>query len=919
MTTLLRSALTDAANGTNITTGNPGDPTAFNYVDTTGGTIVRDQTPGTSVLPMWAKLTKSSSSACCFGWNLATASKQGELHGYLWTASLPSADRILGAITTATPTAYALLWLTTSGALKILNNAGALVAQTSGAISTSTGYRWEMSHDATSSTNGIWVLNTYAFGGTTPISSLSFAVSSGVSTGSGNLARVYLGSFGSGDASSGTIYIGDPAAQDATTAEVGQYAPSGGSYTIIDDVGLTEPDLGGVDTTFTQIDSEGLGDVATPTLITIAPANPTIADFTFVLEAAFGSTPSSPAPSYTDISSKWNAPGGASFQRGRVNEFDTRAQPGTANVVLNNADGRFTYDNPSGPYGSLKLRVPLRHRVSFAGITYPLWQGFVDRWGNAQDQLTGKAKIAASDRLARIDGGSLQTQTTLRHLAISTAPCIALYTLDDISGLLSTAGDVSGRVAPPLNVVTVGTGGQIGNGSKTIGDPDSSGANFTPADGSNGQLLASDGYGTIVSRQIGTDFYGRYTLSAMVRPGLVGREMWALIGLLTGQAAQSGTEFYLGVDSIGRAMLRWNLIGGGPASTNVIYGPTLSTTGPTHLAVTFDGYASNTASLWVNGVNVASDINYFPGPLGGFIVGGTGRSAAGTMWSGDIGYVAAFDGLLTSADLLSLADATDGWLGEMPSDRFQRIMADGGIPSTLVTVTGTGASTLGPMPVAGASLLEAASNIAQDENGVVYVSRGGVITLSVRGDRYNAPIGVTLDASKPGQVLSDFTVDTDPNLLVNDLTVTRYGGASQRIVDQASIDQYDRHDAQITLHLADDTQTLAAGQWRVATSVPQPRSTSITVDVVAFANSGGDVNALLTADIGTRLKVINLATTQIAAGLLDVFIEGVTYSRPDANKFLITFTTSPVTVAGKVWTLDDPVYGVIDADNRLAY
>lgn len=907
MTTLLRSALTDAANGSNITTGNPGDPTAFNYVDTTGGTAVRDQTPGTSVIPMWAKLTKTSGGALAIGWNLAATSKQGLAHDYLWVPSLPSSLRRIGSLTTATPTSYADLWLTPSGALKILNNAGTLVAQTSSAISTSTAYRWEMYHDATNSAAGVWVLNVYAFGSTTPISGLSFAVTSGVSTGSGSLARAYYGSFTSGDASSGDLYVGDPAAWEGTSTEIGQYNPPGGSYTIIDDVGLTEPDVGGVDTTFTQIDAEGLGDVATPTLITIAPANPTIADFAFGLDAAFGYTPSSPSPVYTDIKGFWNAAAGASFQRGRSNEFDTRAQPGIANVVLNNADGRFTYDNAGGPYGTLQIRVPMRHRVTYAGITYPLWQGFVDRWGTRQDQLTGKAQISASDRLARIDGGSLQTQTTMRHLAITTAPCVALYPLDDVSALLSTAGDVSGQVAPPLKVMTIGTGGQIGTGSKVIGDPDSTGAGFTPTDGSNGQIITTDGYGTIVNRSISAL---NTTLSIMVRPNVIGREMWALIGLMQGLPAQYGLEPILGVDSIGRAMLKW--------SGGAIFGPTLPTTVPSHLAVSEDTDTS-TISLWVNGVNVGSGIQYGGGSIGGFMVGGTGKSADGTLWNGDLAYVACFAGLLTAADLLSLADGTDGWLGEMPSDRFQRLMTDGGVPSTLVTVTGTGSSTLGPMPVAGGSLLDAASNVATDENGVVYASRGGVITLSVRGDRYNTPIGLTLDASKPGQVLTDFAVDVDPNLLINDLTVTRYGGASQRIIDQASINVYDRHDAQLTLHLADDTQVLSAGRWRVATSVPRPRSQTVTVDVVAFAASGGDVNALLTSEIGTRLKIINIATTQVAAGILDLFIEGIQYQRPDAHTFRMVFTTSPVVVSGRVFVLNDPTYGALSSDNRLAY
>jgi len=71
----------------------------------------------------------------------------------------------------------------------------------------------------------------------------------------------------------------------------------------------------------------------------------------------------------------------ADRQQGPIYDFGI----GTANVVLNNKDGRFDPANLSGPYAAagvteLNPMVPLRIRAVWGGITYPLYWGFVDSW-----------------------------------------------------------------------------------------------------------------------------------------------------------------------------------------------------------------------------------------------------------------------------------------------------------------------------------------------------------------------------------------------------------------------------------------------------------------------------------------------------------------------------------------------------------
>lgn len=69
-----------------------------------------------------------------------------------------------------------------------------------------------------------------------------------------------------------------------------------------------------------------------------------------------------------------------SYQRGRQFELD-QFQAGTLTVSLSNNDGRFSPDNPTGPY--YNTLTPMRRVKLVAewdGVTYPRWAGFAETW-----------------------------------------------------------------------------------------------------------------------------------------------------------------------------------------------------------------------------------------------------------------------------------------------------------------------------------------------------------------------------------------------------------------------------------------------------------------------------------------------------------------------------------------------------------
>lgn len=94
------------------------------------------------------------------------------------------------------------------------------------------------------------------------------------------------------------------------------------------------------------------------------------------VEVAFTTDPLA-EPLWEDITSdvrSWET------MRGRNRELE-RFQPGRATIVLANREAQYDSLNASGPhYGNLRPMKRIRIRETFNGVTYPVFDGFVDKW-----------------------------------------------------------------------------------------------------------------------------------------------------------------------------------------------------------------------------------------------------------------------------------------------------------------------------------------------------------------------------------------------------------------------------------------------------------------------------------------------------------------------------------------------------------
>ncbi len=549
---------------------------------------------------------------------------------------------------------------------------------------------------------------------------------------------------------------------------------------------------------------------------------------------------------------------------------------------------------------------------------YNLWAGFNEDWGNRRIQTTGVTRLTMSDRLAR--AATIKLQPALRSEILSDSPAY-FYPFSDGFGTTS-AGDVTGAPgAPTLNLLQIGSGGTLDFGAGAAPGPDGGTlAAFTRSSANNGKCLVNSGVMDVNGGITGI------TLEATVRPSSAATVM-DVASLYRSPGYDYDAYCRLGISATGKAVA--NVIDAGySVSVNLTGTTTLSTTALSTIAVVQSSPSAGTVTvtLYVNGVSEASStystplftLPYYNLTVGGsFVTGNTFPST--NLFDGQLANVAVWKTALSAARLLDHAQGVSGWIGELTSARFNRMCRISGMPSTLYAAPTAGASSMSAQPTSGVSLLDALKTIAEAEQGVIYVNGSGVLTFAARAVRYAAPVYVTLDATKGGQVMSEAEFITDTSNLVNDVSASRPGGPTLRVVDATSVSNYDTHDKTITLYVSTDSQAQNAAEWIVYTnSSPEARTDSVTVNVVGYANSGGDVAALLSAEVGARLASTNLPADVSATSTVDLFIEGIRDSITKSS-WLRTFTTSAVGTSGAVMVLDDTAYGRLDTGGSLAF
>jgi len=468
----------------------------------------------------------------------------------------------------------------------------------------------------------------------------------------------------------------------------------------------------------------------------------------------------------------------------------------------------------------------------------------------------------------------------------------------------TSAGDRSGT-GSTLAVTQVNTGGELSFGAGTGPGTDGAAApTFTPVDRYNGLYLLG------VAPEVNP--LGRHrTLSAV-----------ALSSTLQHQCIVEWSDMYgigiiLGTNSSGNAVAKWT--NPWDTSKNVtVTSANVDADGRTHtFAATLsnDGAGTSTLRLYVDGIErgtaatfTTAAIGYILPQLKRISVGGT---AFGDMFTGTISHVAGYGSVLTT-----LADhhaaASTGFAGDRSDERIERIASWIDFPAALMNLD-VGDTTIGHVDSTGKSPWSYMQDVADTEAGVLFIDTTGVLTLHNRTRGYDSAAAV--DVSVSAEVIDpDVRLASGIAGVVNDITVSRSGGASVRVVDAASVSTYGVLGESISIIGDSDLDVLNRANWELAMrSTPVVKLPELTLDGLTEPGTAAAVRGL---DIGSRVQITGMPS-QAPSSAADLRVQGYT-ERIGAGGWTLTANTTPFLPIAPL-ILDDDPRGRTDSTNRIAY
>jgi hypothetical protein len=566
------------------------------------------------------------------------------------------------------------------------------------------------------------------------------------------------------------------------------------------------------------------------------------------LQADFSGTAFGGTPTWTDITAYVLPDGdGASpitITFGRQDE-DTDVTPTTVSFILVNDDGRFTPGNASSPYyPHVDVDVRIRVSVTFGGITYNRADALVDEWTVGYSDGASLVGVSATDKLGR--AGQMPLQSMVIEETLLDSP-VGYWTMQEIAGSVSF-GDVTGKQQPAVPVYSTTP---VTAGTVTSGDSQS----------------VVDGL-TVVTLADQTDSDG-VALSYPV-PGIASLTAFT-VELWFDTAATDGTPawpFWLfGVASTGTA--QFNLqINTGATVTLTATGSQGTTATLSSVADVVDGgvhhvmasYDGTTLTLMVDTVAQTTPLaaGAIPVPVGtGFYAGNSPTFNAGL--DGALMLVALYTSVLSQTRYLVHHNAgLSNLSGETTAQRMTRLASyRAGYSSQVLD---TALATVGMDTLAAETLQAAYLAVGDSEGGVVFVDGSGSLDMRSRSRLFNPATALTLDASLE-QITTDVTFVLSRQTVLNDVTITRTGGADQRYFDATSVAARGTYATSVALNLGSDLQALFEATWRVANNLqPRVSSPTVTIDLLTEPSTAVVAAALSLLPLD-RVTLVNLPST----------------------------------------------------------
>ena len=549
---------------------------------------------------------------------------------------------------------------------------------------------------------------------------------------------------------------------------------------------------------------------------------------TLKVEIAFATTNAfDTAPTWTDVSSYVLNNPGCSIQRGRANELSTFSS-GRATLTLNNQDGRFSPLNASSPYvGQLLPRKQIRISATWAATDYVLFRGYVTGW----PQEYSRAKKMAMVPLECYDAFAILNETTLQDMYYG-------YMKTGIGSLAASLRRLVGRaLVDQVSGLTLPTASSNVTGAADLSDG-LSGSDAVVFDGT----FKAQGSGVVGSGSASS--YSMWVKTSSAAASTVR----TIVGVGTGS---SGTVGVIGVNTAGKITATVDT-GGTSSATSTT---TVNDNQVHHVVVVFNGATANT--IYIDGVDSTATQTPVAVDHGIATVGGLIGLATYEYFDGTIQDVALFNKALSSTEARTLYLIGLGNVRDDTASRFARVLDSAGWPSSWRAITTQPYGTCVEVWSAGDAATAQLQLVAATEQGAMFVTRDGNITLKSRYTHDFAGsaakvVQCTLSDDGADSTYVDVGFDYDDLLVQNYITVTSQAG-SAFFFDQTSIDKYGLQDTSITTQLGSygELRSMAEGliYWR---KDPQIRTRPVTVYPQTKTSTWPTILGL---DLGYRIQV----------------------------------------------------------------
>jgi hypothetical protein len=531
---------------------------------------------------------------------------------------------------------------------------------------------------------------------------------------------------------------------------------------------------------------------------------------------------------------------------------------------------------------------------------YWRFDGYVEEWPQTWpggSAAYAEASISCLDRLSRL-GRKAKFRSVVEQELLSDVPKM-YWPMGDPEGS-TQAGQVATSGYPNLTVTQLGSGGTLTFG-QAVGAPTDglSAPIFARVDPSNGKYLTATTNASVVTTA-GLSVVASFNADTVAEQGIIRVSF----------GATSPDRLEIGLDASGFIQAR-RYNSAGVNAFNLVGAVNLADS-HTHRVAFTQNTAGNDNRLYIDGSLVGS--TGVSSKISSYSTVQVGGWTGGFLFNGAISHAAVYAKELSLARVGEHDDVqTTGFAGESSNGRVVRYARYAGIPAASVSAE-TGLSTsIAHIDTTGQSPLDVLQRITRTENGLLFFDTIGRLVFHARSHRYNQAVAFTLNAAN-AEVGGDLQFVEDDFGLVNDLTASRQGGATVRVVNQSSIDEFDSYVDTMELVTTSDNEVLDAATWRVNTyGTPSRRCPGVSV---ALHELPALITTVIAADLGARFLVTGLPS-QAPSPSVDLNVEGYTETLGD-TAWTMSFNASPG-VQSDVWVLDSATYSVLDSTTRLAY